>query len=315
MTTLVSLIAKHSGADGNIIIPPDQTDEFKKALMGLIPTKPRVTSNSSKIKKDPNAPKRPTSAYMFWLNENRSKIKDDYFGDYGSIDDWTLESKVLYFESKGMSIPDKAGKPKIVALVTSKAGKLWKELTDEDKEPFEIKFKEAQEEYSIKKESYSPPKTKFEAPDGWTGPHNGMRIMKTLKDSDGKTRKFVKGFDEAIELANTLGLECYGITQTNRGFQVRIGSMETCEKSIASWTKDGFESPIKSKRGRSKAVVNEPEDTGDDDDDNSDGELEVDELEIDGTTYYYDDNTNNLYDLETSTLIGKYENGIISIAE
>ena len=92
--------------------------------------------------------------------------------------------------------------------------------------------------------------------------------------------------------------------------------METCEKTIASWTKDDFESPIKSKRGRPKAIVEEQETNGESADAaNSDEKLDVEEITIDNTTYYHDPSTNNLYDLDSSELIGTYENGIISIAE
>ena len=37
-----------------------------------------LTAQKAKQKTDPNAPKRPTSAYMFWLNENRQNIKETY---------------------------------------------------------------------------------------------------------------------------------------------------------------------------------------------------------------------------------------------
>lgn len=30
-----------------------------------------------KVKKDPNAPKRPVSGYMLWLNDVRSQLKED----------------------------------------------------------------------------------------------------------------------------------------------------------------------------------------------------------------------------------------------
>jgi len=315
MISIGALITKYTMTDGAIIIPKDEIDIFSMALQGLIPSNTRCDGKSYKHK-DPNAPKRPTSSYMFWLNDNRHKIKEEYFGDYDSICDWSLDSKISYFESKDLKSPLKDGKPKILSLVTSKAGKIWKALSEEDKAPFELKFNEAQKEYNLKKESYSPPKTTFDVPDSWSGPHNGMKIMKTLKDCSGKTHKFLKSFDEAVELANKLGFECYGITQTTRGFQVRIGVMEKCEKTIASWTKNGFESKNKSKRGRPKTLVEEPPINNDTiDSDVEDAELEVDEIDIDGTTYYYDETTYKLYDLETSELIGKYENGKIIIAD
>ncbi|KAM0747747.1 hypothetical protein T439DRAFT_328412 [Meredithblackwellia eburnea MCA 4105] len=44
---------------------------------------------AAKPKKDPNAPKRPLSAYMFFSQENRNAIKDENpnasFGDVGKL--------------------------------------------------------------------------------------------------------------------------------------------------------------------------------------------------------------------------------------
>lgn len=37
----------------------------------------RPSKPAKKSGKDPNAPKRPLTAYFLWLNENRQKIKDD----------------------------------------------------------------------------------------------------------------------------------------------------------------------------------------------------------------------------------------------
>ena len=50
-------------------------------------------------KKDPNAPKRPMSAYFLWLNENREQIKSD---------------------NPGASVAD----------IAKKGGELWRELKD-----------------------------------------------------------------------------------------------------------------------------------------------------------------------------------------
>ena len=50
-------------------------------------------------KKDPNAPKKPLTAYMVWLQENRAAIKDKY---------------------PGISLTD----------IAKKAGEMWKEVAD-----------------------------------------------------------------------------------------------------------------------------------------------------------------------------------------
>ena len=42
-----------------------------------------------KAKKDPNAPKRPSSSYLFYVNANRAKVKEENpdmaFGDIVSV--------------------------------------------------------------------------------------------------------------------------------------------------------------------------------------------------------------------------------------
>ena len=53
--------------------------------------------------KDPNAPKRPMSAYMLWLNASREKIKSDH---------------------PGISVTD----------LSKKAGEIWKGMSKEKKE-------------------------------------------------------------------------------------------------------------------------------------------------------------------------------------
>ena len=95
-------------------------------------------------------PKRPPSGYFLWLADNREKIKQTYFSDYESIENWDLDSKKDYYNAKGLDWKDtlKEGKPKIVALVTSKAGKMWKEIDEEDKQDYLDKSAILKDEYS-----------------------------------------------------------------------------------------------------------------------------------------------------------------------
>ena len=44
------------------------------------PLIPQDTGRKKKAKKDPNAPKKPLSAYMIWLQENRPMIKQKHPG-------------------------------------------------------------------------------------------------------------------------------------------------------------------------------------------------------------------------------------------
>jgi hypothetical protein len=323
MASLLAIIQKYS-IDGIINNVPEE--ELMKALMEISNSSSNKKGQKGQRIKDHNAPKRPTSAYMFWLNENRAEIKEKFFSDSDSIEEWDMESKKEYYLSKGLNEPDKDGKPRIVALVTSKAGLLWKELDNDSKEPFENKFKAAQEEYNTLKSSYRPSVIEHvddildEAPIGWNGPHSEMTIDKTIKDVDGKTIKIFKSFTDAIEKAESLGVQCYGITQTKRGFSVRTGNIKKCDKSIASWTKTNFENPIKSKRGRpQKLSSNESfeastvvkEEDSDNESDDSDNEMVVQEITIDGKSYYLNEKTTDVYDPDTSDCVGKYKDGKI----
>ncbi|XP_066467515.1 FACT complex subunit SSRP1 [Tiliqua scincoides] len=86
--------------------------------------RPRKKQSESKKGKDPNAPKRPLSAYMLWLNANRDKIRSD---------------------SPGMSVTD----------VSKKAGELWKGMSKEKKEEWDRKAEDAKREYEKAMKDYS----------------------------------------------------------------------------------------------------------------------------------------------------------------
>ncbi|XP_060119091.1 FACT complex subunit SSRP1 [Heteronotia binoei] len=86
--------------------------------------KPRKKQSERKKGKDPNAPKRPLSAYMLWLNANREKIRSD---------------------CPGMSVTD----------VSKKAGELWKGMSKEKKEEWERKAEDAKRDYEKAMKDYS----------------------------------------------------------------------------------------------------------------------------------------------------------------
>jgi len=87
-------------------------------------TKRKTKDTKVKRKKDPNAPKRGLSAYMFFANDQREKVREDNpgikFGDVGKI-----------------------------------LGEKWKELTDKDKTPYEAKAKADKERYESEKARYN----------------------------------------------------------------------------------------------------------------------------------------------------------------
>ena len=88
-----------TAVDGSVDVP---TDELDRALQNLEVKQRKPRKNKQK---DPNAPKRPASAYMLWLNENRASIKDE-----------------LLTTNPDAKVTD----------VTKRAGQLWKDLTDDE---------------------------------------------------------------------------------------------------------------------------------------------------------------------------------------
>lgn len=80
----------------------------------------------AKPAKDPNKPKAPITSYMRFVNEKRAEIKKDN--------------------------PD-AG----IGDVAKIAGKMWKELSDDDKAVYENAYKKEREAYNKLMEDYEPP--------------------------------------------------------------------------------------------------------------------------------------------------------------
>ena len=91
--------------------------------------------NTNSSKSHSSKPKRAQSGYFLWLNENRKKIQDEYFSNYVPKDIIAKDGSTR--------------KEKMVALVTKKAGELWKVLDDNEKQPYLDKSEELKQEYHI----------------------------------------------------------------------------------------------------------------------------------------------------------------------
>ncbi|KAI4745339.1 hypothetical protein E4T44_15108, partial [Aureobasidium sp. EXF-8845] len=87
-------------------------------------TRKTAKKDGGKKKKDPNAPKRGLSAYMFFANETREKVREDNpgikFGDVGKI-----------------------------------LGEKWKALNEKQKAPFEAKAAADKKRYEEEKAAYT----------------------------------------------------------------------------------------------------------------------------------------------------------------
>ena len=96
-------------------------------------------------------PKRQRSNFMVWLDENRTKIKEEYFSDYESYDCWGEEGIIEFYESHNLPTEKlikliyakkEKGKdefkPRLCTLVTIKAGLIWGTMDDEEKNKYKI---------------------------------------------------------------------------------------------------------------------------------------------------------------------------------
>ena len=117
----------------------------------------RVLTNSKNIKI-----KKKMCSYFIWMNEHRKDIEKEYFSDFFNIEDWTFENKKEYYISKGLDTNKvvKSGRPRIASLITTKAGILWKQLSDIDKHKYEQISNNLKAVVSVAVENYPKEKKK-----------------------------------------------------------------------------------------------------------------------------------------------------------
>uniref|UniRef100_A0A8C7W811 FACT complex subunit SSRP1 n=1 Tax=Oncorhynchus mykiss TaxID=8022 RepID=A0A8C7W811_ONCMY len=108
-----------SGGDGSGDEGKKKPAKKAKVVKEKRERKPR----KGKKQKDTNAPKRPMSSYMLWLNSSRERIKS---------------------ENPGISITE----------ISKKAGEMWKQIGKEDKEEWDGKAEEAKKTYEKAMKEY-----------------------------------------------------------------------------------------------------------------------------------------------------------------
>jgi len=248
---------------------PSSCDVVGSAVVEVVAVAPSdvvvKVRRAKKTKRDPDAPKRPMSSYMLWLQENRKSIGDEYCGDL-------------------------TGKDRVISTV-KKAGALWQAMTDDEKVSFVDKAVELKNEYKELMEEYKPSKAVHaeydveeipEAPIGWKGPFEKSYLWKRTKSADGETVRSQKTFVDAVKLATEINAAwtaaceegnmpshwsdemkpCSGITKTSTGYDLRIGvnrpnhslyvgvgvnllettvDCKTKNKGLASWVFDDTE--------------------------------------------------------------------------
>ena len=102
---------------------------------------------------------RKTSNFMNWLSsERRSQIKDEFFDDYETNSDWSVDGIRAYYTQKGLPLEKlnaliqkkedsgkEVKKPRLMSLITIKAGLIWSDMTDSEKEEFKVEVKQSKE--------------------------------------------------------------------------------------------------------------------------------------------------------------------------
>ena len=163
--------------------------------------------------------RRGASGYMLWLNENREKIKTDYFGD-------TL-----------------MGREK-VTMIAKKGGELWGEMDEAEKEEWNSKARENRGSVAPKAKkvawTYScAVDDDAETPEDMSGPFVGYALV-------GKTSMgYVRGKGSFSKLSDALEAArevegCVGVTKGEGGYQLRS------QERLVAVTKEYFRDHVKS---------------------------------------------------------------------
>lgn len=167
---------------GNLCGRMFNVDGFKEGEISNIETTRRDSTGEKKKKrktKDPNAPKRPKSAYMCWLwsDEGVEKVKEENRTE--------VDGKIVNIEHK---------------KAVSEASKIWNtQMTEEDKIPWVEASNLSKQEYETLMKEYDPNKTTeeeqteteeplIECPDGYEI-KKGMFLMGYAKFKGGKADK------------------------------------------------------------------------------------------------------------------------------
>ena len=137
-TLIEKYFAEHL-TDGKISCSSDELSDIIKSMMSSKTITGTVKPRS----------KRKLSSFMFYLKEHRTSIKDEYFADYSEYNDWSREGILSYYSSKDLPLEKitvsieksesqnkEPKKPRLVALVNTKAGILWGAMTEDEKSKY-----------------------------------------------------------------------------------------------------------------------------------------------------------------------------------
>lgn len=125
---------------------------------------PAGFAGSKRPKKDPNAPKKPMTAYFAWMNENRSRIKED-------------------------------NPSATLGEVAKIAGKEWRDVDPDVKTDFETAYKSQMEDYKVAIKNYVPDKKFANGAASKKGATKGA--SKAAGSSKSKSKKSAEVYDSS----------------------------------------------------------------------------------------------------------------------
>jgi len=201
-------------------------------ILNLSPSSSISKEKKSRRKKNPDAPKRPPSAFFLFKKEKKQDIMD--------------------------TLTDEGVLP-TVKVIAKKAGELWRALSPEEKSPYVKQYEALKVIYEENKKIYlerassgnnidssssmcEPPKKKNkkvrksrkialdfsaippEFQDTWLGPFENT----FLRGSPCRAKNTFNTLEEAIAAANERS-DCAGVTLTKRGYTVRFGKKDKRE--------------------------------------------------------------------------------------
>lgn len=302
-----AILAAMTSQGGKITLSAEQLQQLIGAMSSQqTPEKKTARKTSTK---DPHAPTRAKTPYMFWL--------------------WDPEHGVAAVKAAH----DEEAEGKLVHKNALKlAAQKWKTMSDEEKEPWNSKSAEDRERYEQEKASYTPSApiqvAAHPAPEGWSGPFSDRFIRGYPKDADGliveagkRVSKKYQTFEEALADAQKLGSACTGITRNKRGLFTLRGGKDLLSSTVAeiSWTNTPpapllLANTVPTSQPVSREPTPEPQHNVDplpqgdgceeppgsaqDDDSEDDDEIDATEIEHEGETYYLDENDNKIYNAE-----------------
>ena len=140
---------------------------------------------------------RKMSNFMNWLSsERRSQIKDEFFDDYESNSDWSVDGIRSYYKKKGLPLEKlnaliqkkeeegkEVKKPRLMSLITIKAGLIWSDMTDSEKAEYKINDNSKVEDANDKITSVGS--TKKGRPSGYKAKQfaSNHAIMESIKNA------------------------------------------------------------------------------------------------------------------------------------